>query len=327
MSEAKNQSINFLKGISCIIVILLHCPFPGVVGDLIIYAFRFSVPIFFMISGYFSIKKPDHWILKKIKTTITMIVLFELLQGVLQLIINVFYYRKNAFDFLLSLDSFQHPVRTFFFGSFFNGPLWYLYAMFWTWLILYFIRRRGLVKYSFYAIPVLLALHIFGRYYIQNRWDIRQYVHLFRSGILFGLPFVLLGLWMATYREKILAHLSIFRCLALIFSGHVLIIIEYILSKQYMDLHVSTVVIAVGLFLLAIYRPSLPFTKPLAYLGEVYSMWIYYLHSSCIVLIRLLWDAAGWNQYPSLLWLQPLAVGGLALMFASIIRLFQKKQV
>ena len=42
----ENKSINLLKGIACLIVVLLHCPFPGIVGDAIIYGIRFSVPIF-----------------------------------------------------------------------------------------------------------------------------------------------------------------------------------------------------------------------------------------------------------------------------------------
>ncbi len=191
--------------------------------------------------------------------------------------------------------------------------------------MLYLLRRLGLMPYSFYAIPVLLALHIFGRYYIQNSRDISQYVYLFRSGLLFGLPFVLLGSWVAVYREKILARLSVFRCLALIFTGHLLIILEYVLYGKYMDLHFSTVVIAFGLFVFALYCPSLPYTKPLADFGEAYSMWIYYLHASCIVLVRLLWDAAGWNGSPSSLWFQPLAVVGVTVGLASIIRLVRKK--
>ncbi len=124
MSGEKNQSINCLKAISCIIVVFLHCAFPGNFGRLIFYASRFSVPVFFMISGYYSFQKPDAWIFKKMKTTLSMLVLFELLHGALLLSVRVLYYKESVSAFFLSLPSLQHPVRTLFFGTFFNGPMW-----------------------------------------------------------------------------------------------------------------------------------------------------------------------------------------------------------
>ena len=55
MAKVKKEiySLNSLKAICCIIVILFHCPLPGFLGSLICYFLRFPVPSFFMISGYF----------------------------------------------------------------------------------------------------------------------------------------------------------------------------------------------------------------------------------------------------------------------------------
>ena len=53
----KHDGINMLKGIACIIVVFLHVPFPGLLGKLISFELNFSVPIFFMISGFFAFKK------------------------------------------------------------------------------------------------------------------------------------------------------------------------------------------------------------------------------------------------------------------------------
>ena len=61
----RNWRFDFLKGISCVFVVFLHCRFPGVIGNLIIYAFRFPVPIFFMITGYYSYEKDRTWIFKR----------------------------------------------------------------------------------------------------------------------------------------------------------------------------------------------------------------------------------------------------------------------
>ena len=80
-SSKENTGLNFLKGIACLIVILLHCPIPGLLGNAIIYGLRFSVPIFFMITGYFSYNKNRKWILKQIKKTLVLIFQGELISG------------------------------------------------------------------------------------------------------------------------------------------------------------------------------------------------------------------------------------------------------
>lgn len=52
-SKHYNPCLDFIKGIACICVIFMHCEFPGVVGIVVQAVSRFSVPLFFMVSGYF----------------------------------------------------------------------------------------------------------------------------------------------------------------------------------------------------------------------------------------------------------------------------------
>lgn len=74
MASAKtHEGINLLKGIPYITVIFLHCAFPRILGEGIIYALRFPVPILFMVSRYFSYYGAEQWILSKMKSTLKMI--------------------------------------------------------------------------------------------------------------------------------------------------------------------------------------------------------------------------------------------------------------
>lgn len=57
MEKRENKCLWMLKVISCLTVILFHCPIQGLVGDAIIYALIFPIPIFLMISGYYSLRK------------------------------------------------------------------------------------------------------------------------------------------------------------------------------------------------------------------------------------------------------------------------------
>ena len=48
-----NYCLDFVKGLACIFVVLMHCEFPGVTGVAVQAISRFCVPFFFMVSGYF----------------------------------------------------------------------------------------------------------------------------------------------------------------------------------------------------------------------------------------------------------------------------------
>lgn len=49
----RNPNLDFAKAIACMGVVIMHCSFPGVFGKFALYLFKFAVPLFFMVSGYF----------------------------------------------------------------------------------------------------------------------------------------------------------------------------------------------------------------------------------------------------------------------------------
>lgn len=52
-NRSENLLLNTMKGIACLLVILIHCPMPGMVGNVFAKVGLSSVPFFMMISGYF----------------------------------------------------------------------------------------------------------------------------------------------------------------------------------------------------------------------------------------------------------------------------------
>lgn len=145
-------SLNSLKAICCIIVVLLHCPLPGFLGSSIGYFLRFPVPIFFMISGYFCTfenKTYRHMIIKTIKYIVfgelfyvTVKVVLALMQG------------SNPFYIILIDMSFPIFVRNILFGTFYNGTLWFLYALLWTWTL--FLVGSSVCQRKGIKIPICL---------------------------------------------------------------------------------------------------------------------------------------------------------------------------
>ena len=53
----QNKMLNCEKALACILVIILHCEFPTIIGSIINIVARVGVPLFFMTSGFFSISQ------------------------------------------------------------------------------------------------------------------------------------------------------------------------------------------------------------------------------------------------------------------------------
>lgn len=49
-----NASLDWLKGFSCLMVVVIHMPFPGIAGNMFSRLGDFAVPIFLLISGFYA---------------------------------------------------------------------------------------------------------------------------------------------------------------------------------------------------------------------------------------------------------------------------------
>lgn len=274
VSMEENKCLNFMKGISCLTVVLLHCPLPGVVGAGIIYALRFPVPVFFMISGYFCYYRDTAWIKRAQMKILRLLVCSELFCGMVTFICD----REGAAGQLKELALWSHPLRTLFCGTLFNATLWYLYAMLWTWLFMVLVKRKACIGRCYFFIPLILAVHIIGRLYIQETKDINVWIYLFRSPFLYGIPFVLSGHFLAEKREWINRHMSAFRCALLLIGGGFVMVAEYMVWKCFMDIWLSTVLITLSMFIFAMQHPGMEIFPVIARVGKKYSMIIYVSH-------------------------------------------------
>ena len=308
-------------------MVFLHCRFPGVIGDLIIYAFRFPVPIFFMITGYYSYGKERTWIFKRALGTLKMLLLTELFYGGWHVVMTLLDNGSLSL-YLSTLDCVQHPLRTFFCGTLFNSTLWYLYAAFWTYVIFCFLGTERRRSWSYALIPVLMCGQIFGRFYWQNHYDINQSIYWFRSAFLFGLPMTLLGSLLAEKAQWIKEKFSLFQAFLIMVLGGGIMIVEYFVSGQYMDFHLSTVFVSVGLFVMAMTFPKANPTglfSAISYIGRRFSMWIYLLHIWCNSVLERLGEKIG-GKYENLFgWLKPVLVCLFACLLALVATGIQDK--
>lgn len=276
----ENIGLNYLKAIACIVVVFLHCPLPGIVGDAVIYGLRFSVPVFFMITGFFSYGQNVKWIDRQIHKILDLLIKAELFSGCVLLLFCMKQGKWiGMYEWLNNFEFMKKPLKTIVFGSFFNGTLWYLYALLWTLVFMRFTKRVFERINTNWMIPVFIVLHIVGRMYIQEYGDINSNVYIFRSFFLFGIPFVLLGKYIAQYQLQLKKWLNKKKTYGLFGTGIMLQVCEFVFWHQYMDLQFSTVIISVALFWMASqYWIKDPFPV-VRKLGREYSTLIYVLHT------------------------------------------------
>lgn len=279
----ENNCLWMVKGISCILVILFHCPIKGILGDGIIYALRFPIPIFFMSTGYFIYRKANYF--DKIRVFLKYLVFAETISFISLIIKSIF---TSSFDIIVSALRTAFSLKTLFFGSMFNGTLWYLYAMVWTYLILYILSKlQHGFEMGYASIVVLLFIHIAGRVYVTEHYDINEWVFLFRSSLLFAVPFVLIGRYIAEMEALLRKYLNWYSISGIFCFGILLMIVEYILWHRFMDLQVSTIFISIALFLFALYKPDFQLLGILKYIGKNLLLYVYIFHIPVITIAKL----------------------------------------
>ncbi len=150
-----------------------------------------------MISGFFLSSSDNAVIRKRLKKRIPKI-------GILLLVAFVIYGGQNLITFVIinngsflewiSLNFCNYKViEKVFLGTFFCGPMWFLYAQIWAYILLIIWIKKFRLENLYIPAIILLAFHIISRT-IVRMMDVSWYsAEYFRSAILYALPFMVLG--------------------------------------------------------------------------------------------------------------------------------------
>lgn len=282
------ESVNTLKGLACIGVVLMHCNFPGLLGKVLLYFFKFSVPAFFMISGYFLFPSSNNQINNKLSKQIRKIakLLFFcfVFYGILDFVFRC--YTNDCISpkkWLFDVFNISLLPRKVIFGTFFNGTLWYLYALIWSYIVLKRFYKVFCSKPLVWAF-ILIFLHIFTRLFVKSQgydWYIANY---WRSFLFWGIPFILLGFSIAKYKKNFIMMNS-YLLIIVSFFCFLLQFFEYYCYKQSLDFYFSTILYSLSIFILAIKKPNKKISIFLNYVGRKLSMYIYIIHMSVISIL------------------------------------------
>ena len=131
--------------------------------------------------------------------------------------------------------------------------LWYLSAYIYVLLFIYGIKRYNLWRLAYLTVPILLIVGIvYGKY--SNLLFQREFYNFFTRNFLFvGLPFYLIGHFIARHKKRFLLHKGrlIYVLSTLLFT--ILAIVEGLwVNKIFGDIYICTAFLSVSIFLLTL---------------------------------------------------------------------------
>lgn len=311
------------------LVILLHINFLDNIGKSLQCIARIAVPIFFMISGYFYKKEKA---INNIKKILGVFIKANLLYFFIRIVL-----------ILISSSNLKHAINMWFSSeailkfillneSPFGYHLWYLGAVLYVYLFVYFFRLNKFTKIilsvALYNIGVILGQ------YSNILFNITFDESVSRNAIFLGIPFFLIGMLMKEkenyIEEKLKNNNHIILQICVIFIVVVICLLEQriIWRLGYEgsgDVFFITPILSIIVFAFFNYykfETKNKIVKIFSYLGREYSTRIYILHPVIIMGINIIFK----NKYNNFieLFVVAIVVFALSILFSYILKRVNK---
>lgn len=285
----QNKSLNILKCLSAFAVICIHCSLQssGRVGIIIDALIRFAVPVFFLISGYYSYFTNNNVSLQKYKKRAIRLIVLIIVSNLTYFIFDIITGKAalTGEDLIKKLD-----VKSIFNFLILNvsltsGHLWFLNSLLYCYIIYIIMSKLEIDHKKLYKyIPILLIANIMiGEVlYTMRIYTLSMY---YRNFLFTGLPFFTLGYLIHDKQEKINNKISNKMILITIIFSCVLIVIER-LSTGKIELFIGTIFLSISLFVWSILNPNKLNLKILGWIGKNLYTHIYILQGIVIELLR-----------------------------------------
>lgn len=281
MVKKQNECLNFIKGIACFGIVYMHTSYDCMLSSMIVNLFRFAVPIFFMISGYYSYgtdkaiieKRTRKKVFRMLKMGVGTLVLYNLWSVVINPMITG--RSVNVMQWILSYQSAKNWIDFVLFNQGITGIAWFIFALLYCYIALYLINKFNKYNLAYILAAVLLVAHIVARGLIQYNQLVPEEINIiwFRNSIFTGFPFFMIGNYMHKKEDKIVNRLSNKTLVIGILFGLALSCVErYIVV---LEIFWGTVLASLLIFLFALQNPDKKVISVIARIGQRYSMQIY----------------------------------------------------
>ncbi len=281
VTNQRNYTMDVLKAIFAICVILVHFPFPGDIGTVFSTIGIVGVIFFFLISGYNAYDINDDEACKKIlnrfkrNLKITLIVV-----GIYLVLMTLEALVAGYFDEYL--DYYTNPwlvPRIILLGDFSfikADQLWFMVALLYAYLTLYLLHKFKIAKYSYYALPILLMLRIGIETYVNTAPGADWHYACFFIGS--SLPVMLLGHYIRAKKEAFLKAPIYVTIILTVIATALMYATVYINVFDINCAQFFKIWCAFELFILALKLPGKKEVPVIGLIGRKYSLYIYLFH-------------------------------------------------
>ena len=334
-----NRFLYMVKGIACIMVILIHVKFPGNFGAICETLARFAVPMFFAVSGRFLIH--DHectektLIRKSAHIRLIHTMRLALAAWVAYTLYSLIYMLCNGTGFL----GWVHEKYNFFefsrlvlFGSgkfiydysYTFDHLWYLFALLYVYLLIWIFA--GAVRKMSGPLVILLGGFLMLGELLQKVYPVRLFGisistwYVMRNWLFIVIPFMMLGIrfhiFIQTDRGRKLAqNIKLWNICLL--SGIVCCIAEYYLAGL-TEVYIGSWIIVISLLFLSESQKE----KGVGFLvgiGKYLSADVYIWHVLILSLVGVITMNSGWDQSVCWNWIKPIIVIVVTLFLSKLL--------
>ncbi len=270
-----NKCISTQRGIASLLIILIHCRFPGLLGGISVAVARAAVFYFFIISGFFTFRADErafYRALKRQTLKIVKITGIAFILGITWRIILAVFGKSGSLamlvrewinpDSLINILVFQKDIIL--------GPYWFLISLLLCYPAIYFIRKTKAFVLSEWLMILLLLMNVF----LSEIINIENIIY-YRNFWLSAFPFFLIGYLFHKRIEKITTRERKTAVWGM-YIGVALTVVEYFILGNRL-IYVGSVVLALSALLYAVDFPDKEI-KFLSTIGEKYSLIIYIIH-------------------------------------------------
>lgn len=302
MTMDRNNNIDILKFLACLLVIFMHADYPY--RDIVYPLNGLASSTFFCISGFFLYDKET----SVIKTNIRKVFRLFLFALIIYFAKHVIFCAvQGQCVFLPSLKTF---ARFLIFNEVSYGiHLWYLPAYIYVLFILILAKKANKVDGLFYLIIPLLIIYSIVRFRCHGM----SKVYLFRNAFLFGLPYFLMGSLIKKQRYNISVNYIKYGKLLFVIIP-LLLVLRYVADLSSLlgtMLHTLDSYLLIGsIFIITICLPSAK-SNVIATIGRYYSGQIYIFHLVVLIIVEKYLPLI-LGPYTSLyMWINPLFIFGI----------------
>ncbi|MGN1200776.1 MAG: acyltransferase family protein [Candidatus Caccovivens sp.] len=196
----RNVYLDIFKIFLCFLVICIH-----LAGETYSHfpVYRLAVPMFFLISGYFSNHQGHENAEQKAFNAVKRTLKYMLIGFLINIIfdfVNCFvtgkgvgYFWTTLFyeDFFLNFVVLNTPI------TYTGAQLWFLIALFFVSIVHWLLVKYNKTKYYYFIVPICLALYFFFSTYMYIFQITDMPIRYVRNAWLFGLPMFGLGFLLA----------------------------------------------------------------------------------------------------------------------------------